>query len=619
MSRTLRHFICATLLSFSAMSLAGQCTGNLGDNIFLDGDFGSGVDNVNQNDPGIAPGFTYNRNPPPSDGFYVITNNTGGPEWNGRFNSWAAFRDNSNDPNGYMMIVNANFEPGRFYENQVDGLCENTEYQFAADVRNLLLPNSNQLLPNVSFSINGVVQFTTGPVPEDNRWNTYSFSFSTGPGQTSVLLALSNNAPGGIGNDLALDNISFRACGPEALIEGEDQVDICEDGNSTTLTATINGDQYANPVFQWQISPDGENDWTDIPGENGREFQHTDLRSGLYFYRYLLAAAPQNLLNNKCRVISNTKTIFVIPKQFELADTICQGLTFNVGDTDYSTTGTFVDTLLSSRGCDSILTLNLVVVPDPGLVPEFAIIDPSCADFADGSIALTGVRNANEPTSFIFNGEPVTEPFQGGLAPATYDYVVSDRFGCAAAGAIVLDTPSPFSIDLGPDRSVDLGEQLLLTVNSTDTVATYQYTPMIDCTDDCGRLSFRPAESGILRLTATNGAGCIAIDSIEISVVKRREVFVPNSFSPNSDGVNDRFTVFTAEGRIQTVNYLRVYDRWGGLIFEANNIQANVSALGWDGTIRDQDAPTGIYTYVTEVLFPDGEVRLLNGSVSLIR
>jgi hypothetical protein len=74
---------------------------------------------------------------------------------------------------------------------------------------------SNQIQPNIAFLIDGQVVCETGNVPADQNWRTVRFSFTTVPGQTSVELSLRNNAPGGLGNDLAIDNISFRACGPE--------------------------------------------------------------------------------------------------------------------------------------------------------------------------------------------------------------------------------------------------------------------------------------------------------------------------------------------------------------------------------------------------------------------
>jgi len=146
----------ALLALFSAVLTAQQCTGNLGENIFTEGDFGSGPANILTPDPGIAPGFLYQPNPPPNDGFYTITNDM--RSWAFAFPAWETFADNSNDPNGYMMVVNAAFDPGKFYEQQVD------------------------------FSIDDVSQFTTGLIPETGTWNTYGFTFTTPAGSTTTAI-----------------------------------------------------------------------------------------------------------------------------------------------------------------------------------------------------------------------------------------------------------------------------------------------------------------------------------------------------------------------------------------------------------------------------------------------
>ena len=126
------------------------------------------------------------------------------------------------------MVVNASHEPGLFYEKEITGLCENTLYAFSADIINLIGTGEDMIKPDVSFLLDDEVHYTTGKIQEDEEWKTYGFTFSTSPGQTSITLSLRNNAPGGIGNDLALDNISFRACGPEALILPAEIIDVCE-------------------------------------------------------------------------------------------------------------------------------------------------------------------------------------------------------------------------------------------------------------------------------------------------------------------------------------------------------------------------------------------------------
>ncbi|NJC25533.1 gliding motility-associated C-terminal domain-containing protein [Neolewinella antarctica] len=623
----MQHFITVIyLMLFSGSGLVGtgaelrgQCAGNLGENIFLDGDFGSGVDNVLAINPDIAPGYTYVTNPPPNDGFYTITNNTGGVAWNSRFRTWEAFGDNSSDPNGYMMIVNANFEKGKFYEQSIAGLCDNTTYEFAADVRNVVGPGSAHLLPNVAFAIDGVDRFSTGPIAEDSRWNTYGFSFTTAPGQTDVLLTLTNSAPGGIGNDLALDNITFRACGPEARILGLAQLlEACEGGASPVLEAEIIGNQYPDPALQWQISPDGVDDWRAIPGAVDPVYVTSTVTSGFYYYRYLLAATPANLLNSKCQVFSNTKTVSIQPNSINVLDTICAGLTYVTGANSYNLSGIYEDSLISSLGCDSIVTLGLTVVPDPGLVPEFELTDPSCFDVKDGAVVLLTVAGAADPVRFDLDTLSGQRAFID-LAGGVYDYVVSDRYGCAAAGAVELATPVPFQVDIGPNQTINLGQEVRVSVQSNYDIATYTYDPAaVDCEPSCASLTLRPTETLLLRLGALSPQNCVARDSTLITVLKIRDVYIPTSFSPNGDGFNDVFTVLSDETRVSSVASLRVFDRWGSQVFDGINLTVNDLGNGWDGSVGGQAAPVGVYSYVAEVLYPDGVIKRFTGSLNLL-
>ena len=144
-----------------------------------------------------------------------------------------------------MMVVNASFDPGLFYEEEITGICENTQFEFSADIINLIQRNvTDHILPNVAFLIDDEVVLETGVITQDERWKTFAFTFTTAPGQSSVKLSLRNNAPGGIGNDLALDNIRFRACGPPTAITSNaiDSI-FCQKDNPLLLTAELESNQ----------------------------------------------------------------------------------------------------------------------------------------------------------------------------------------------------------------------------------------------------------------------------------------------------------------------------------------------------------------------------------------
>ena len=601
-------------------NVSGQiCEGNLGENIFTEGDFGSGAANIPLTNPQIAPGYNYTTQPPPNDGSYTITNNMG--LWSYAF-GWLQIADNSNDPNGYMMVVNASYTPGLFYEQEVEGLCENTLYVFSVDIFNLIHNGDNLIRPNVSFLINDEVVYSTGQVPENEEWNTYGFTFTTEPGQTTVTLSLQNNAPGGIGNDLALDNITFRPCGPEALILPMEIANICEDGSPIELDATVLGDQYETPQFQWQQSFDEGMTWVDIESANGPIYTHNDLSGGFYYYRYLLANDPANLLNSKCRVVSNIKIVHVVPKFYTIIDTLCEGQSFLLGDNLYSNTGIYEDSLLTSIGCDSIVTLDLTILPDGGLEPVFNVVNPSCSYLEDGSISIEQILNGTPPFSIFIDEE---QNLDGGsisdLTNGDYTYLITDYFGCSGETTVTLQTPSPFVIDLGPDQELDLGEPLELTPYFSQPAISFSWEPAdsINCDLGCETLDLVPVNSQTLYLIATSAAGCVASDSINVLVNTVRKVFIPNAFSPNSDGINDRFTVYGEEPNIQRIEQLLIFDRWGGAVFEQNDFSPNDLSAGWDGKARGKVMPLGTYPYVAKIRFLDGAVILYSGDLTLVR
>ena len=620
MRSVIRILSIVTVLVCSPYSSDGQgCNGNLGNNIFEAGDFGSGEDNILLVDPGIAPGYSYRTTPPPPDGTYIITNSL--VPWGDRFDWPAINSDNSNDPNGYMMVVNASFDAGIFYEQEIDGLCENTLYVFSADVMNIHPAGRNYIKPNVSFAIDGNVSFQSGDVPENSLWNTYGFTFTTGPGITSVSLSLINNAPGGIGNDLILDNISFQACGPEALILPETVANICEDGSPITLDATLIGDQFEEIHIQWQRSVDEGITWLDIPNATSLAYEHSNLDAGYYYYRYLLAGAAANLQNDKCRVNSNVKVINVIPKFYTVVDTLCEGLTFALGDRVIGESGSFTESLKNTIGCDSIVTLDLTILDDPDIQIDFNITPPSCNGYSDGEIIIDKITNAIQPYVILLDDLlPSENGAQSELTSGVYEYRITDRFGCTADTVVNMIDPILFEVDLGIDQVITLGDTAFIDITSNYPVALYDWNvENINCNNDCMELQFVPLQSLDLGVNATSEAGCTDSDMLTIQVDKLRPVYLPNAFSPDADGINDQFTIFGDQRKIIEVVELEIYDRWAGLIFERTNFLPNDSSLGWDGTYKGVQLRTGTYLYVAHVKFIDNEVIQYSGTVSIIR
>ncbi|CAF1186036.1 unnamed protein product [Adineta ricciae] len=129
--------------------------------------------------------------------------------------------DHTEDEGGYMLLVNADYRPGEFYKGQVDNLCIGLRYEFSVYLANLCIP-LDRIKPNVRFEVRSpstgnqlLAQLRSGPIPVQRQltWNKYGLSF-VAPSSSVVLLMISD-APGGMGNDIVIDDIALRVCSHE--------------------------------------------------------------------------------------------------------------------------------------------------------------------------------------------------------------------------------------------------------------------------------------------------------------------------------------------------------------------------------------------------------------------
>ncbi|GIZ09180.1 T9SS type B sorting domain-containing protein [Flavobacterium sp. UMI-01] len=292
------------------------CTGSLGDPV-LSIDFGSGIGRGSALGSSVTL-YNYSSSGKLDEGFYTISNETTGL----RDNAWHATTDHTGNANGYMMIVNASLLPteGIFYTNIVNDLCPGTTYEFSAWLMNLMTFTS--VNPNVIFrvsTISGVElgTYNTGqiPVTSSATWKKFGFYFSTGT-ESSVVITILNNAIGAIpGNDLALDDIKFRACGATVLSSIKDEsgtsLEVCEgEAKEITVLGAVTSSSYSTIGYQWQSSVDNGLNWEDIGGATSSSYSFTTDESGLYKYR-LAAAESSNIKSVNCRVYSNEITIAV--------------------------------------------------------------------------------------------------------------------------------------------------------------------------------------------------------------------------------------------------------------------------------------------------------------------
>jgi gliding motility-associated-like protein len=209
------------------------------------------------------------------------------------------------------------------------------------------------------------------------------------------------------------------------------------------------------------------------------------------------------------------------------------------------------------------------------------------------------------------------------LSPGAYTLTVQDANGCTRSWAgLVIHPGEALALDAGPDREVDPGALVSLAVTSPKTLAQVQWSASdpLQC-PTCATTTLGPVTvSQWVTVQGWTATGCSGTDQLEIRIkaLENTGVYIPNSFSPNGDGINDLFTVY-GNDQLRLIRQFAVYDRWGNALYLQRDLPPGDPAAGWDGTFRGRLLDPGVYVYAIELEWTDSRVRLYKGDVQLLR
>ncbi|MEO6329813.1 MAG: gliding motility-associated C-terminal domain-containing protein [Ginsengibacter sp.] len=623
--------------------IAQLCQGSLGDPV-VNITFGSGP---NTGPPLSASlnEYSYVSNTCPNDNFYTIANST-----NNCFgDSWLTLSEDHTpgDIDGYMMVVNASVMPSLFYIQDVGGLCGGTTYEFAAWMVNVLRPTAcagNGNRPNITFDIEtttgqALQTYSTGDIDATSSpvWKQYGLFFTTPPGVSSVKIKIFNNAAGGCGNDLALDDITFRPCGPKASINVNgvaDIKDVCT-GDMTVLnfgSVIVGG--YVNTFYQWQKSNDSIS-WTDIPGANGSQYSIPAIVTpGKYFFR-LAVAEGNNISISSCRIASDFVTVNVNALPVTAASNngpACVGTALTVtatGGASYlwtgpgnfsanmqspvipnilvSNSGLYHVKVTSQAGCISndstTVVINLNPVADAGT--DVNICEGATTKLQGSQINATFYKwfppmGLSDPLSLA----PVASPSE----TISYILTVSDGV-CKDSASVLVSVIKAPTANAGPDKVVVGNQTAVLEGQVSGSNVTYFWTPdLYISSDSILTPQVSPPYDTTYTLHVISNDGCgTATDKVLVKYFK--DIYIPNAFTPDENGLNDRWNLpsLTAFPLAE----VSVYNRYGQLIFYNKGYTRQ-----WDGTFKGMPQPAGVYIFIVDL---KNGLKKLHGTLTLLR
>jgi len=255
------------------------------------------------------------------------------------------------------------------------------------------------------------------------------------------------------------------------------------------------------------------------------------------------------------------------------------------------------------------------------LEAAFSAEGEKCFGENAGRLTITAVSGGIAPYRFALNNDPPgLQSFWTDLEPGPYFLTVMDQVGCTKKAGAVLPVGTQFILDIGADTAIFSGDTLYYKLTTNQVINSVVWTPTRYAAS-IGRseaLLF-PFVSTTFQAYATDTAGCVAIDEVQVTVRRNRSIYVPNVFMPEASlAANQTFTVFTGGG-VALVSSLRIFDHQGRLVFLREGFAANDPTNGWDGTFQGKRLLPGVFFYQAMVRYTDGRTETLEGDVTLVR
>jgi gliding motility-associated-like protein len=221
----------------------------------------------------------------------------------------------------------------------------------------------------------------------------------------------------------------------------------------------------------------------------------------------------------------------------------------------------------------------------------------------------TGLSNPDIPN-------PIANP----TVSTRYTVTGSDRKGCFTSISTVDISVFPIpTANAGRDTVLFAGYGTRLNAFYSPDVVRYEWTPTtgLSCYD-CPNPLANPKMTTNYTVRVFNNGGCISSDAVTVFIVcKDVNLYMPNTFSPNGDGMND---VYYPRGRgIQQVRSFKIFNRWGELVYQRENFNANDPSTAWDGRYKGRELAPDVFVWIIDVVCDNNTLITQKGDVALVR
>jgi gliding motility-associated-like protein len=290
--------------------------------------------------------------------------------------------------------------------------------------------------------------------------------------------------------------------------------------------------------------------------------------------------------------------------------------------------GNYLLTVTDGQGCSNIAATN---INSPSELSASVFVErPTCAGGRDGSLTINAFGGAAPYQYGINGGAFASNSLWQYIGAGDYVVYIKDANGCAdTLEQVVIPDKEPLNLTINDGTEIleiPYGQAATLTANvgGPADAFTYLWRTLNSSMDSillcktCPSSATTPLyQDANVLLQITDSDGCKADASILLNVVAETYLFVPNAFTPNGDGFNDKLVVHGKEG-IKILAF-EVFDRWGEKVFRADDFMVNDASFGWDGTFKGKPLQSGVYVWGLVVEYANGLREKKQGSTQLLR
>jgi len=293
-------------------------------------------------------------------------------------------------------------------------------------------------------------------------------------------------------------------------------------------------------------------------------------------------------------------------------DTICNDKPYLLPNgTGVTSSGIYICRLTSRNGCDSIITIHLVVI---NLTANASQTNVLCYGENNGSITVSA-SGGIAPLQYIWNGVNTSDSHRSNLIAGNYEITIVDANGCTAKLNVAIIQPNNLIVSNSlASTEINLGDTISINLTTNYNYASFSWHPLagLSCSD-CPSPKIFPSVSTDYNVTVTispDNKTCVYSIKIPVTVNSFDQLFIPEAFSPNSDGIND---VLFVRGHIKTIKF-EIYNQWGFRVFLSDH-----PSVGWDGKYDAHEQPEGNYLWILDATTLNDKQIKRQGIVSLIR